>query len=261
MYLQDNGVAMGSNASAPLSDLYLCEQEIELLSSAEMLYWRFRDDVLCLCSPATMQKRLLPFTRNISPMTLIWEPAADTQVYLDVRLTLDRRTQRVNFQTYRKALNQYLYIPPFSAHPRHVFVAWIHAELNRLHRTNSTMEALLSSIQVLKSNLKRRGYGATIFEKALQAFLAKYPVYMPLLGPATPVKLKPLVGDDGMPKASPPPFVAVLPHAPRATALLEQRVKQTVNELQQQYPALPMPITAYTTGAKLSSTLFDKSRY
>ena len=50
IYHQGKGLPMGSNASAPISDLYLCPIELDMLSkvSSSMFYGRFRDDIILI---------------------------------------------------------------------------------------------------------------------------------------------------------------------------------------------------------------------
>ena len=77
--------------------------------------------------------------------------------FLDLEISLS--DEFLNFQTYRKAQNAYLYIPRTSCHPEGVFKALISGETQRLFRTcQGNQNALSQQLAFFLDKLQKRGY-------------------------------------------------------------------------------------------------------
>ena len=261
VYLQSEGIAMGSNASAPLSDLYLYEEEFTFIKPAvdrgDLFYVRFRDDMCAICTPETFEHVLKPFTEAIKPMKVIWEPGARQVAFLDVEIAI-RPGHTPRFSTYRKDKSNHSYLPPFSTHPPHTKVSWVFGELIRLHRTNSTKSLFLEQVRKLVAALRQRGYGQQLINQAVNRWKAISPSPASFPGPTTALAKLPLVGNGAMPHKQAPPMVVTIPSEPLIHKSLLPIIWREYRALQRIIPALPTPIACFTTGRKLGSHLSNK---
>lgn len=253
MYLQNQGIAMGSNASAPLSDLYLVIAELHflqpLINSGAAYYGRFRDDIIAVCEPYMAQSTLIPFKEAIQPLELILSEPATRAAFLDIEVHIHQG--KLEFRTYSKESNLHFYIPPFSNHPPHTKRSWVYGEILRLHRTNSKQEWFLERIKLLFAALRQRGYGNALIEQAAKKWTNRFHGAVAFPGPTTPVKLLPLLGNDAMPTAAPPPLIFAIPTDPMLRRTLLPILFGEYAALKSIYTHLPQPTVAYTMGRKL----------
>ena len=261
VYLQSSGIAMGSNASSPLSDLYLYKDEVEHLLPAveagELFYVRYRDDMCVICTPATFDRVLTPFTEAIKPMKVVWNKRSDKVAFLDVEITL-RPGHAPRFNTFSKQRSMHIYLPPFSTHPPHTKVSWIYGELIRLHRTNSSKSSFLERIRSFAASLTQRGYGEALIMRAVRMWEANNPPPVRFPGPTTPLSKLPLVGNGAMPHRCAPPMVITVPSEPLIHQAILPALRREYAALQRIFPTLPDAKTCFTTGMKLGDRLSNK---
>eukprot|EP00956_Cyclotella_meneghiniana_P012770 scaffold18171_cov42-Cyclotella_meneghiniana.AAC.1 len=73
-------------------------------------------------------------------------------------LTITIKKDRIITTLYEKALNLYLYIPPFSSHPRGIFTGTISGQILRIRRLCTYKSDADSRIQEFLSRLLARGH-------------------------------------------------------------------------------------------------------
>ena len=76
--------------------------------------------------------------------------------FMDLTITIEGN--RIVTTLYEKALNLYLYIPPFSSHPRGVFTGTISGQILRIRRLCTYKDDADSRIQEFLSRLLARGH-------------------------------------------------------------------------------------------------------
>lgn len=147
-------------------------------------------------------------------------------------------------RTHQKALNKYLYIPPASHHPKHVFSSFIRAELLRYVVTNSDHCWYESMVARFRHRLLRRGYDAAFIDAAIASVsYADRPHYL-LHAQQQPV------GDDGKGCA----FVI-----PYADGQRDMQLQQLLHNAYMQHPAahdhISKPFVSFKKCSNLGATL------
>jgi hypothetical protein len=143
-WLQLSGTAMGTPVACSYATITFghFENSTLLPSFRENLiyYCRYIDDIFGIWLPPTAnrQNTWTAFKDTLNSWsTLQWEveELTTTTHFLDLNITIQDGT--LDFSTYQKPLNLYLYIPPLSAHPYSCFKGLIKGELHRYWRQNS----------------------------------------------------------------------------------------------------------------------------
>ena len=75
------------------------------------------------------------------------------------------------WQTHRKELNSYLYVPAASCHPRSVYASTIHGEVCRLLRTNSSKNNLIKHLKFFAEKFAMRGHSYMDVWRSIQLCL------------------------------------------------------------------------------------------
>ena len=106
-----------------------------------LLNHRFIDDLLIIVNSADDAQKLLDTFNNIDPF-IKWTGniSNDTANFLDLTLYKGSRfyhSNKFDLDVYQKPSNLFLFLPPSSCHPEHVFKGWIQGYLIRL-RVNCT---------------------------------------------------------------------------------------------------------------------------
>ena len=159
LYHQKDGIAMGTNCAVSIANLYLKDTDRKLAAySGVRLYKRYIDDVgLIFRGTENELKDFISYANTIT--TGIQFTAVYSKETLDILdITFYDDNFIIEFKTYQKAINRYLYIPPFSNHPPSTIKGFIKGELTRYKRTNSKKETLKSIELQFHQRLIDRGY-------------------------------------------------------------------------------------------------------
>lgn len=213
VYRQRSGVPMGTPAAPPLANIYLyeCEKHVlELFKDDVLMYGRFIDDIFCLCRNTESARRFVAAFSALTRLKVEWNMDAQSVSFLDIVVYKGPlgRFNLLDFQTHRKALNQYLYIPPFSSHSAQTMRSWIRAEMLRLRRTNTQDATFKVHAQYFFERLRLRGFGPRLLHHVLSDMPA---LVSPLLRPPRIPSLKQSVAKDGQVFATPPPHILRAP--------------------------------------------------
>jgi len=143
-WLQLSGTAMGTPVACSYATVTFGHFEnstlLPLFKENLIYYRRYIDDIFGIWLPPTANKQSTwtAFKETLNSWsTLQWEveELTTTTHFLDLNITMQDET--LNFSTYQKPLNLYLYIPPLSAHPYSCFKGLVKGELHRYWRQNS----------------------------------------------------------------------------------------------------------------------------
>ena len=89
--------------------------------------------------------------------------------FLDLQLS--HIDGRMEWQTHRKELNSYLYVPAASCHPKSVYASTIRGEVCRLLRTNSSKINLIKHLRFFATRLAMRGHSYMDVWRSIQLCL------------------------------------------------------------------------------------------
>ena len=167
IWLQLTGTAMGTPPAPTYATIYYAVHEdtfIDRFKPNLAFYGRYIDDVIGIWIPdddPDEDKRLWELFQNSMNGfgKLTWEFAERSKSvdYLDLTITISN-TGKITTSLYEKALNLYLYLPPFSSHPPGVFKGMIHGMVTRIIRLNSNPGGHKTMIKKLYQRLRQRGF-------------------------------------------------------------------------------------------------------
>ena len=183
MYLQTSGTAMGTPCAVIFACIFVHVIEQEALDTlrstmfiAEHLYLfvRFIDDLsiivttyeigMALMKALNSRRKSIQFTFRIRN--------SDT-TFLD--LTLFKKIvrhvagQRVAVRAYSKPMNKFLFLPPNSCHPKHIFNGWMVGYGKRLRLNCSEDQDFETCLADFQTRLTARGYSKDLIAKAFEA--------------------------------------------------------------------------------------------
>ena len=163
-FYQAFGIATGLPPGVFLANIYLNEVDKLVMQRHKDdigFYARLVDDsVVCASNIEAIQA-----TQNSWRSEIVWEIACrggrshlnePPVAFLDLALT--HEFGELNWQMYRKPLNNYLYIHRDSCHPKHVLHGLIKGETVRLWRTNRSHRTLDHHLKVFVKCMARRGH-------------------------------------------------------------------------------------------------------
>ena len=149
-WLNLKGTAMGTPCACMVASLNFAYHERKIISDNYkeqiIFYKRFIDDVFCLWNKRNQQTNINSFTNfqndmnNFGSVRWEFEPLTTKTTFLDLTITLllKHTSHRsiddfysIQFQTFQKPMNLYLYIPPHSAHPPGTIRSLVYNQLRK----------------------------------------------------------------------------------------------------------------------------------
>ena len=177
-YLQISGTAMGTPCAVVVACIYMhiIEQEaLDIFASQRyivrsiFLFIRFIDDILALVSDhdtGLFLMELLNSRRNTTKLTFkIRNLEAQ---FLDLTL-YKTKEHTLAVRAYSKPMNKFLFLPPTSCHPPHIFKGWIVGYGRRLRLNCSDDHEYTNNLNDFKFRLNQRGYPDNLIKEALCA--------------------------------------------------------------------------------------------
>ena len=141
---QLDGTAMGTPCACIYATLFfgLHERQLLLTKYKEnlLLYKRQIDDIFIVWVPTSPNN--IEWTHFVQDLnccsSLSWETETlDNKThFLDLNLWIDSSTRKINYSTYQKPMNLFLYIPNHSAHPTNTIQSLIYGLLQTYKRQN-----------------------------------------------------------------------------------------------------------------------------
>ena len=165
IYHQTFGIAMGTPFAVTAANAFMYYHErdiIELYSRNLTLYKRFIDDIFVIWEGP--RETLLQFLSAINTkderIKITYEISDSKISFLDLLLFKDPAYNKLQYSTFQKPLNKYLYIPYESFHPASNKKAFIKGELMRYARNSSTFRSFSETRLLFWKRLRLRGYPA-----------------------------------------------------------------------------------------------------
>ena len=163
IFHQTFGIAMGTPFAVTAANAFMYYLEKDVVaqhSSHLLLYKRFIDDIFFIWKGP--KENLLEFLSCLNSkndrIKLTYVIDESSISFLDLFLYKDANFSNLQFSTYQKPLNKYLYIPFESFHPANNKRAFIRGELMRYTRNSSTFKAFSETREKFWKRLRLRGY-------------------------------------------------------------------------------------------------------
>ena len=168
LYLQIKGTAMGT----PLAVAYACihmhviEREAFRSFTARgyslsrlKLYVRFIDDIYFIATDYDHAKLLLDIINGRRPSIKLEFHIKNTSVdFLDITIFKAGKPARLQVKLFQKPGSKYLFLPPMSLHPPHIFNGWIQGYIRRMRLNCSLEQDFRTALKDFKTHLENRGY-------------------------------------------------------------------------------------------------------
>lgn len=189
MYLQRNGLAMGSYDSCEAANLVLFKAELNMLKNKGICrhivaFYRFIDDG-CLI----MKGNLADIKQCIQKIVLYYPSELEMEftinkfqtVFLDLTIGMDHDTFEngsLHYRIYQKPFNAYSYTHYDSNHPKGVFKGIISTECHRYQSRSCNEEEYNHMVKLLTLRLIRCGYPEHFITKHVQPYKNNITTYI-----------------------------------------------------------------------------------
>jgi len=165
VYHQTFGIAMGTPFAVTAANAFMYYHErdiIETYTRYLSLYKRFIDDIFVIWDGPreTLLEFLYAINTKDDRIKITYEISDSKISFLDLLLFKDTSCGTLQYSTFQKPLNKYLYIPYESFHPGSNKKAFIKGELMRYARNSSTFRSFTETRLLFWRRLRLRGYPA-----------------------------------------------------------------------------------------------------
>jgi hypothetical protein len=167
IYHQVNGIAMGSNCSVSLANLYMARLIDSFIAHTPnvKLFKRYIDDLFLLWKGTLSELNI--FINNLNTLvpglSFTYVHSEKSVVFLDLNISIENT--RFKYTTHVKPLSKYQYITPRSSHSHGVLKGFILGELTRLRRGNSDLASFYLHKRRFYLMLLKRGYPIRLLDK------------------------------------------------------------------------------------------------
>lgn len=188
IYKQNSGLPMGINCAVNLANFYLDKildfyfKKNYLLNTHIKFYNRYIDDIFTIFKGNIKDIKIcMNFLNNIyKPLNLkfTYKYSKSFIIFLDLKIYKDLN-KKIQYMTYYKEINKFIYLPYFSNHPKHTIKGFITGEINRIINTNSTEFTKNYFIHFFKQNLLKRNYPLKFIENIINDYITKRGITKP----------------------------------------------------------------------------------
>ena len=163
IFHQKFGIAMGTPFSVTVANAFMYHHEKDIVdhySQYLILYKRFIDDMFAIwCGPKDTLLEFLGALNSKDQRIQLTHCISELSIsFLDLFLYRDGSSSVLQFSTFQKPLNKYLYIPFESFHPSSNKKAFIKGELMRYARNSSSFKSFSETRDRFWKRLRLRGY-------------------------------------------------------------------------------------------------------
>ena len=167
-YLQIHGTAMGPKNACSYADIAMGEIDHKAKHCGPIKpsqWWRYRDDIFDLWQQGPTA--LNSFTEYINSLypTINFELVYSENKLNVLDVTLHLVDGFIQTDVYSKPTDNHLYLPPSSAHPKHVFKAIPFGVASRLRRNCSEENFLTKRLEEYRGYLVDQGYPADLVSR------------------------------------------------------------------------------------------------
>lgn len=167
VYKQNDGIAMGTNVAVRCANLYLDIFDKKFAPKCDY-YARYIDDVFFIFSGNIEDYIRLRLRMNayIPGIKLTFVRSSQSVDFLDLTITKNAEN-KIEFSTFRKAINVYQYLPSSSNHNNATINGYIYGEMLRQLRNNTKPADRESNIYFFYLKLRQRGFSANYLHRIM----------------------------------------------------------------------------------------------
>ena len=173
IYLQTDGVSMGSPLGPLFANFYMCRVEnnvIPSLNNQPVIYTRYVDDIFLVLRDINALAEIKHKFEQLSQLHYTYELEEKKSIaFLDVRVT--RGTNKLETSVYTKPTNTGECINYNGIVPDKYKVSTIKTFLHRAYNTCSSWTSFSSEVDRVKQLLTNNNYPMDIIEREIKAFL------------------------------------------------------------------------------------------
>ena len=163
IFHQKYGIPMGTPFAVTVANAFMYHHEKDIVgqySNYLTLYRRFIDDIFAIWDgPKDVLLEFLDALNSKTDRIKLTYCISDSSIsFLDLFLYRDISSSVLQFSTFQKPLNKYLYIPFESFHPSSHKKAFIKGELMRYARNSSSFKSFSETREKFWKRLRVRGY-------------------------------------------------------------------------------------------------------
>ena len=163
IFHQTFGIAMGTPFAVTAANAFMLRHEKNIVNQYSQylqLYKRFIDDIIVVWTgPRDLLLEFINALNTKDDRIKITFDISDSSIpFLDLLLFKDREKNTIQFCTFQKPLNKYLYIPFESFHPASNKRTFIKGELMRYARNSSNFTTFADTRELFWKRLRLRGY-------------------------------------------------------------------------------------------------------
>ena len=152
----------------------------EYLDQHISLFLRYIDDIFCVwnASQPDFREKAVEFCSRLNTefrdynFEITWIISDKDAIFLDVRLwfgNLFATTGKLDVATHQKPINRYLYLPYYTAHPKHVLTGFIRGEFRRYLIRSSDVADYIDILIAFYNRLRARAYPADFLRPLFMA--------------------------------------------------------------------------------------------
>ena len=175
LYLQHDGVAMGSPLGCTFANFYMCDLENRILADPAikpLTYCRYVDDTFVVVRNHDHLTLLRTAMERSSVLKFTFELSIDQKIpFLDVNV--DGSSGHYKTSVYKKQTDAGKCLNARSECPQRYKSGVIHALLHRAFKISSEWTAFALEVDRIKQVLINNGYSNTLFDSMLRSFLSR----------------------------------------------------------------------------------------
>ena len=176
LYLQIEGVAMGSPLGVSFANFYMCDIENKVLLNQTMApttYCRYIDDIYTVVRDETHLKQLKTAMEQHSVLKFTYELSVNNKLpFLDI--AIDGQTDTYVTSVYRKPTDTGRCLNSISECPERYKVSVIRTFLRRALKTCSDWLIFQKEVERIKQVLINNGYSNRMVDSEVNKFLSEY---------------------------------------------------------------------------------------
>lgn len=167
-YQQISGTAMGTPFAVVFANIFLSHLEDELQPAlaagtlpTPQLFKRYVDDLFVVCDNAAAAADFIAAYNARYPTIKLTSLVGDSVNFMDLRIHKGQRHEArglLDVELYSSPTHKFLYLPPWSFHPKTIFPSFISAERKRIRKNNSNDVTHAEHDLTFRHRLEARGY-------------------------------------------------------------------------------------------------------
>ena len=177
--LQIKGTAMGTPCAVVFACVYMHILEQEALQQfistrhridSIILFFRWLDDIIAIVNNSEDGLALMEILNSKRPsINLTFKLDRQEATFLDLTLFKTETGDKIAVKAYSKPNNKFLFLPPSSCHPKHIFKGWITGYGRRLCINCTDPSDYKKNLDAFRQRLEDRGYTTNFINDAFAA--------------------------------------------------------------------------------------------